>query len=231
MIDTAPGGTPASVNASASFNNAHEVNSGGLTMRALPLASPGPTYSIGMVTGKFHGVIAAHTPTGRRNVNIRLPRSDVGITSPDSRFTSSAALRKYSAASVMSSRDSAWYGLPCSKVWMRAISGMCSSTRSAMRWHNSARSNADQKRSSSAASRAAVTARSMSADEARGTLAMCSPVTGLRSSWTRSPVPSLHSPAMSSLRSSAGMFSPFFMSSFRGNATSGGECLSRRWLA
>ncbi len=75
-------------------------------MTAFPVANPGPMYSRGMVTGKFHGVMAAHVPTGRWNVNIRLLRSDVGITSPDSRFTSSAALRKYSLASVMSSSDS-----------------------------------------------------------------------------------------------------------------------------
>ena len=84
------------------------MNSGGLTITALPVASPGPMYSSGMVTGKFHGVIAAHTPTGRRKVNMRLLRSVVGITSPVRRLTSSAALRKYWLASSMSASDSAW---------------------------------------------------------------------------------------------------------------------------
>src|SRR5690606_33331879 len=41
----------------------------------------------------------------------------------------------------------------------------------------------------------------MSAFEANGTLAMCSPVTGERSSYTSSPVPSVNSPSMKSFRS------------------------------
>ena len=113
--DTRPLGTPASSKALASSSSAQQVNSGGLAITALPVASPGPRYSSGIVTGKFHGVIATHTPTGRWKVNIRLLRSVVGIVSPESRLTSSAALRKYWLASAMSSSDSAWYGLPCSK--------------------------------------------------------------------------------------------------------------------
>jgi hypothetical protein len=62
MIEMAPLGTPASSNTSAISSRAHAVNSGGLTITALPVARPGPTYSIGIITGKFHGVIAAHTP-------------------------------------------------------------------------------------------------------------------------------------------------------------------------
>ncbi len=107
MIETRPLGTPAVSNASASLSKPHGVNSGGLTITALPVAKPGPMYSNGMVTGKFHGVIAAHTPTGRLKVNIRLLRSVVGITLPSRRFTSSAALVKYSFASAMSASDSA----------------------------------------------------------------------------------------------------------------------------
>ncbi len=153
-------------------------------------------YSSGIVTGKFQGVIAAHTPTGRLNVNIRLRLSVVGMFRPSSRLMSSAALRKYSLASSMSSSDSAWYGLPCSSVWMRATSGTRSSTAAAMRWHNAARSNADQNRYWSWAARAAATAVSTSAFDAMGTFAMCPPVTGLMSSWCSVPVPAVQSPAM-----------------------------------
>ena len=108
MIDTSPFGTPAASNAWASLSSAHEVWTGGLTMTALPVASPGPMYSSGMVTGKFHGVIAAHTPTGRRNVNMRTLRSVVGMTLPKSRLTSSADSVKYALASSMSPSDSSW---------------------------------------------------------------------------------------------------------------------------
>ena len=107
MIETRPFGTPAASNASASLSRPQGVNSGGLTMTALPAANPGPMYSSGIVTGKFHGVIAAQTPTGRWKVNIRLLRSEVGMTLPSRRLMSSAALRKYWLASAMSSSDSA----------------------------------------------------------------------------------------------------------------------------
>jgi hypothetical protein len=35
-----------------------------------------------IISGKFHGVIAAHTPTGARNVIMRLDLDADGITSP-----------------------------------------------------------------------------------------------------------------------------------------------------
>ena len=90
----APLGAPASSKTLAISSRAHDVNSGGLTMIAFPVASPGPTYSIGIITGKFQGVMATQTPTGRRTVNIRLCREVVGISSPVRRFTSSAAIWK-----------------------------------------------------------------------------------------------------------------------------------------
>ena len=40
------------------------MNSGGLTMTAFPVARQGPTYSIGIITGKFHGVIATQHRRG-----------------------------------------------------------------------------------------------------------------------------------------------------------------------
>ena len=90
----APAGVPASSNTFAISSSAQQVNSGGLTIMAFPVAKPGPTYSIGIITGKFHGVIAAQTPTGRRTVNILRFRSVVGIRSPLKRLASSAAIWK-----------------------------------------------------------------------------------------------------------------------------------------
>jgi hypothetical protein len=81
--------------------------SGGFTITALPVARPGPIVSIGIITGKFHGVIAAQIPTGLRIVNIRRLRSVVGMSSPFIRFASSAAMWRYSPDSAMSSMASA----------------------------------------------------------------------------------------------------------------------------
>ena len=90
----APFGAPASSKTLAISSKAQEVNSGGLTMTAFPVARPGPTYSMGIITGKFQGVIATQTPTGRRTVNMRRCRLVVGISSPLRRLTSSAAIWK-----------------------------------------------------------------------------------------------------------------------------------------
>ncbi len=38
----------------------------GLEDDALPAASAGPAFQIAMISGKFHGVMPATTPTGRR---------------------------------------------------------------------------------------------------------------------------------------------------------------------
>ena len=40
------------------------VCAGGLTTCALPVARPGATNSANISSGKFHGVMIAHVPTG-----------------------------------------------------------------------------------------------------------------------------------------------------------------------
>ena len=61
----------------------------GLKTTPLPAASAGPSLREGMFSGKFHGVIAATTPTGARRVITRLP-SPVGRVTPAVRIASPA---------------------------------------------------------------------------------------------------------------------------------------------
>jgi hypothetical protein len=47
-----------------------------------PAASAGPALRVIIAAGKFHGVIAAATPTGWRSTTTRASARKVGITSP-----------------------------------------------------------------------------------------------------------------------------------------------------
>ena len=85
-----PGGTPAS---SASLTNASEVSgvsSAGLQTTVQPAASAGAILRAIIAAGKFHGVIAATTPTGSFSANMRRPRCGAGMISPLARVASSA---------------------------------------------------------------------------------------------------------------------------------------------
>ena len=85
-----PGGTPAS---SASFTSASEVSgvsSAGLHTTVQPAASAGAILRAIIAAGKFHGVIAATTPTGSFSASMRRPDTGAGMTSPFMRVASSA---------------------------------------------------------------------------------------------------------------------------------------------
>ena len=59
------------------------VSSAGLSTTVLPAASAGASFHDAIVSGKFHGVISATTPSGSRNVMPTPPAT--GIVSPSSR--------------------------------------------------------------------------------------------------------------------------------------------------
>ena len=61
-----PGGRPASVARRATSRVVSGVVSAGLATTVLPAARAGPTLLASRVSGKFHGVIAPTTPSGRR---------------------------------------------------------------------------------------------------------------------------------------------------------------------
>ena len=61
---SSPGGSPAASATRPSSSAADGVNSDGFRITALPAASAGATFCASIVSGEFHGVIAATTPYG-----------------------------------------------------------------------------------------------------------------------------------------------------------------------
>ena len=59
-----PAGMPARIASSAAASAVSGVSSAGLITTVQPAASAGATLRVIMASGKFHGVIAAHTPIG-----------------------------------------------------------------------------------------------------------------------------------------------------------------------
>ena len=57
------------------------VSDAGLRTTGLPQARAGATFHEAMSSGKFHGTIRAHTPTGSRSTTSR-PGSGTGTTAP-----------------------------------------------------------------------------------------------------------------------------------------------------
>ncbi len=59
-----PGGKPTSSNTRASAMDEAEVDSDGLSTTVLPAASAGASFHVASMSGEFHGVMAAITPSG-----------------------------------------------------------------------------------------------------------------------------------------------------------------------
>ena len=68
-----PAGIPASCRISASASVVNGVLSAGLATTVLPHSSAGPSLLHSSVVGKFHGTIAATTPSGRRSTRPSTP--------------------------------------------------------------------------------------------------------------------------------------------------------------
>ena len=64
VLDRIAGGMPALRASSASASAEQGVSEAGFTIRVQPAASAGPAFRAIIAIGKFHGVIAAHTPIG-----------------------------------------------------------------------------------------------------------------------------------------------------------------------
>ncbi|MCY1210383.1 hypothetical protein D9M68_500570 [compost metagenome] len=93
-----PAGSPARSASTASASADSGVSSAGLSTMAQPAASAGPALRVIMASGKFHGVIAAHTPTGSLTTTRRLSLAGVASTSPLTRLASSANHSRKEAA-------------------------------------------------------------------------------------------------------------------------------------
>ena len=73
-----PGGSPAELMISTAFCVASGVVDAGFSTTVQPAASAGQILFAMSVSGKFHGVIAATTPTGRRMVRPNFAGSSSG---------------------------------------------------------------------------------------------------------------------------------------------------------
>ncbi len=77
-----PGGMPARSASRARASAEKGVRAAGLTTTGQPAARAGAALRVIMDEGKFHGVMAAHTPTGSRSTRMRLPGCAMGMVSP-----------------------------------------------------------------------------------------------------------------------------------------------------
>ncbi|MNN32524.1 hypothetical protein D3C81_1462460 [compost metagenome] len=77
-----PAGTPARSASSTSARAQNGVSLAGLTTMVQPAARAGATLRVIIAAGKFHGVIAVHTPMPCLITSRRLSLAGLGITSP-----------------------------------------------------------------------------------------------------------------------------------------------------
>ena len=77
-----PAGKPARCASSASASAVSGVCSAGLTTTVQPAASAGATLRVIIAAGKFHGVMAAHTPIGCFSTTMRRSLVGAGMVSP-----------------------------------------------------------------------------------------------------------------------------------------------------
>ena len=93
-----PGGRPASSRICAIASMHSGVCFAGLTTLVQPAAIAGPTLRVPIASGKFHGVMKRHGPSGCSIVRTRLRPFSATWKRPLMRTASSAYQRKYDAA-------------------------------------------------------------------------------------------------------------------------------------
>ena len=77
-----PAGKPAASASAARASAVSGVASAGFTTTVQPAASAGATLRVIMASGKFHGVMAAQTPTACLIVSSRVWACGLGMVSP-----------------------------------------------------------------------------------------------------------------------------------------------------
>ena len=82
ITENTPAGMPARSASSASASAESGVSPAGLQTKAQPAASAGPALRVIIALGKFHGVIAATTPSGCLITTMREVGQGEGIVSP-----------------------------------------------------------------------------------------------------------------------------------------------------
>ena len=87
---TTPEGTPASTSVCTKLKTESGVSCAGLMTQVLPATRAGNSFHDGIAMGKFHGVIMAQTPTGKRAAMANLLGSSEGMVAPNMRRPSPA---------------------------------------------------------------------------------------------------------------------------------------------
>ena len=82
VVGSTPDATADDVRAAINAAAVSGVADAGLTMLVQPAAIAGPSLRVIIAAGKFHGVIAAVTPTGWRSTSTRLREFCAGTTVP-----------------------------------------------------------------------------------------------------------------------------------------------------
>src|SRR5215216_13644 len=197
---TTPLGMPASSRMSAMRKASSGVSGDGLMTIVHPAINAGASFDIVTNCGTFHGTIAPTTPTGSRRTTTSLPRTPWRRSS----HGYSRAMSRNVLSIIHGAGDCARFeneiGEPISSVITAAMSGMCAAYASLNFWTAAIRSSGARRGHSplSKASRAAATARSMSAAVPSGTRPTSSSVCGEITSMVPVPAGSTHSPPMNS---------------------------------
>ena len=190
-----PAGSPASTSSSASRIGTEGSRSDGLRMKALPQASAGANFHIGIMAGKLNGVMPATTPSGWRIEKRSMPGPALSLNSPLSRCGMPQANSTTSSPRWMSPLESAKV-LPCSEEssLARLSYSFCTSSRNL----NSTRARRCGLVAAQAGCAASALAIACSTSDllAKATLACTSPVLGLNTSPLRPEVPATVLPPM-----------------------------------
>ena len=188
-----PSGRPASFISAASINGTVGARSDGFRINALPQASAGPIFHMGIIAGKLNGVIPAATPKGWRMEYMSMPGPAESVNSP---FSICGAPMQYSITSSPRwiSPLASGMVLPCSDDNASASASISRFSRRTMSIMTRARRCGLVAPHLTCAIAASATAASSSATDASATRACTSPVAGLNTSANLPDVPATRLP-------------------------------------
>mmetsp|Transcript_597 Transcript_597/g.2120 ORF Transcript_597/g.2120 Transcript_597/m.2120 type:complete len:277 (+) Transcript_597:1909-2739(+) len=194
-----PGGSPASLASSASFNAAPGTLSDGLIIMVLPAAHAIGNIHSGIMAGKLNAHTPATTPRGWRKLYVSMPRLTFPTVSPIIKFGMPQA-----CSTTSSPRNTSPFAsckvLPCSAVMIAASSSMLSRMACCNLNITRARFEGVTSFHVSNAFLELATARSKSSRVQRGTLARISWVAGLTTSAVRPLTESTNLPSIKFFR-------------------------------
>src|SRR6266478_3708925 len=191
-----PVGTPACSKIRITLAPVNGVSVAGLKTTVFPATKAGAIFQAGIEAGKFHGAIAAITPSGCFSVYAKFFGSSLGRVSPPMRRPS-PAMNSRMLVDFWTSPSASFSVLPSSRVIKRASSSFCCSISSAALAMARLRTGAGVSRQAEYAARAAATASRVSSRVESGAKpTISSRFAGLRRSDTRAAEDSTQRPLM-----------------------------------